>query len=594
MEFCGGHPEPGFKNLKRLQDLVSSLFKYTIVLHLLQQVSFMLRLTALLLMFMGVAFNSSSQAQVAITTPGGTDFWLYTPASYSAGTPAPMLVSLHGIGQIGSNITTLISQDTDATPAYLIAQGRWLSSRPFIVVSPQLKPDGTGLEQDWQAAYIHEVIEYVKTLRTIDINRVYLTGLSLGGQGCMIYAAAYPDKVAAMVPLCSRTNEVLNDACTFATIPTWLFHGTEDGTVNVNNSINMVNAINACNEVPFKPRLSLLRPNRHDRDFWNSIYDRSAGFEIYDWLLQFRKNVSTNKAPYVNAGIDKKFVLSANTIYLYGDYFDVDGSIASVQWTQTDGPPLTLQNTTSTQLKITNLVVGTFDFELRVTDNLGAQHFDLVRVQIFNGTPTPAVTSLNVVNGPNNSPILFENVQDGQVIYKNTMGITDINVQAFSSGGGVRFRVNEHQNSRTVTNFFPNNVMIFTPSSTIKWRIGSGDYLICATANAAANGTGTDGITKCVTISVFNQFFPIPGSDVSVLANWGSNTDGTSPPQLPPPPPPPPILPITFTESYQVFTINSTVLQNNPWTVSGTKSMIKVVSGGELTLNNTFTGIINV
>jgi predicted peptidase len=284
----------------------------------------------------------AAQSHVALTSPAGTDFWIYTPASYNSNTPAPLLVSLHGLAQIGNDINLLTipqpNQPIDATPAYLIDKGRWPASRPFIVVSPQLKPDGTGVEQDYTAAFIDEVVEHVKTLRTIDTNRIYFTGLSLGGQGSMIYAMAYPNKVAAMVTMANRTNEIIQDACNLAGKPLWMFHGTED-PVFYSNSTDMLNAIMNCSPTPaITPHLTTVHAGRHE--IWNPVYDLSAGFDIYSWLLQFNLADSSNKPPGVYAGPDKNFLFQENLFYLHGDAFDIDGSIASVQWTQLSGANL--------------------------------------------------------------------------------------------------------------------------------------------------------------------------------------------------------------------------------------------------------------
>ncbi|WKZ60972.1 MAG: alpha/beta fold hydrolase [Cyclobacteriaceae bacterium] len=366
-----------------------------------------------------------------MTSPGNTEFLIYTPPGYVEGTPSPLLINLHGQGQINPNpntgcssINCLRNQPSDATPAYLIDKGQWPTTRPFIVVSPQLKRDATPniADQDWSAPYIDEVIEYVKTIRTINPDKIYIMGLSLGGQGCMIYAAAYPEKVAGMVPMCGRsydndeeTPDIIDQACSLANIPIWFFHGTEDILLTYDNATKMAAAINECpNPGSIRPHVTLLDAMEHNA-MWNPIYNQSAGYPVYDWLLQFTKNSTVNAQPYVNVGSDKKFMVSDGTIYLFADYFDADGSVTAVSWSQTQGAALTLEQTNSQILKVSNLQAGTFQFRLTVTDNLGAVSSDDISVELLSTAGShnrvTGFTLTNAATGNTNiSPLVNEQV----------------------------------------------------------------------------------------------------------------------------------------------------------------------------------------
>lgn len=546
-------------------------------------------------------FPIAAQTHVALTSPAGTDFWIYTPASYNSNTPAPMLVSLHGLGQITPStpplppcpsINCLTSQATDATPAYLIAQGRWPASRPFIVVSPQLKADGSGIEQDWTAEVIDEVVEHVKTLRTVDTNRVYFTGLSLGGQGAMIYTMAHPDKVAAMVAMANKTNEIIDNACLLSGKPLWMLHGTDDGTVPYVNSTNMFNAILACpNSTTVTPHLTTIHASQHN--IWNSIYDVTAGYDIYSWLLQFDLSDVSNKAPYVNAGINKNFLLSESFFYLVGDAFDIDGEIISIQWTQLTGPSLTLESQNTLILKVTDLQTGTFTFRLTVTDNSGLQKSDDILISIDASAGTKiAVTGFTLLNGGTNTEI--GPLSDGQVINKNLLGISQFNVRATSNkppstpASHVRFRINDHQNIRTSSIFNHSQTLIFPATGTPEWQIFPGEYTLCGTGipgNAPLYST-PEHYTKCIRFMVFDQpikqFYAQAGQDLSLLSSWGANTDGSGDP------------PESFTGAFQVFNVQTAAQQSAPVTIGGIESFLWVRAGGELTLNNTFTGVVNV
>jgi predicted esterase len=557
----------------------------------------------------------SAQIQVTngqgiMTSPAGTEFLIYTPTGYNAGTPAPLLINLHGQGQINPNpgtgcnsINCLRNQFTDATPAYIIHQGQWPASRPFIVVSPQLKRDATPNigDQDWVASYIDEVVEYVKTQRNINTNKIYIMGLSLGGQGCMIYSAAYPNKIAAMIPICGRTDDIIQEgmACSLVNIPTWIFHGTEDITLNYSNAINMAAAVNACpNPGSIKPHVTLLDAGEHTGvSVWNPLYNLSAGYPVYDWMLKFNKNATANVLPYVNVGPDKKFLVGDATIYLFGDYFDDDGSIASVAWTQIQGTALTLQQTNTHILKITNLQPGTFQFRLTITDNLGGISTDDVTVQLFSSTPIgmKSITSLTLTNAATGNTPIGTLVND-QVIDKSIVGTNDLNVRATMLGGGgsVVFKVNSNQFTRQLDgwsnplNFYvyPNDAWYF-PNG---WKILPGDHVVCVTPYTGSNGSGTDEISRCVKFSVINpilqNYYPKAGQNLSLTASWGTGTDGNGAS--------PTFFNSNTSSNFQIFNVNKVATQGGPLAIGGNESALWVRNGGEMTVNNSFTGLINV
>ncbi|MBX2945157.1 MAG: T9SS type A sorting domain-containing protein [Cyclobacteriaceae bacterium] len=536
-----------------------------------------------------------------MTSPAGTEFLIYTPPGYNANTPAPLLINLHGQGQINPNpftscssINCLRTQFTDATPAYLIHEGQWPASRPFIVVSPQMKRDNSVplVDQDWSAAYIDEVIEYVKTQRTINANKIYLMGLSLGGQGCMIYAGAYPQKVAGIVPICGKTynqfsgdqsEEVITQACSLVNIPMWIFHGKDDSILPYTNATFMVQAINNCpNQGSIRPHVTLLDAITHNVT-WNPIYNMSADYPVYDWLLQLTKNATSNIPPVVSLGVNKRFLTTDGTIYLPAEYFDTDGSITSVQWTQTQGTPLlTLDQTNPSIVKISNLVAGTFQFTLTVTDNQGATGSDDITITLLGSADANRITGFTLVNAATHTNI--GPLVNDQVINKSSIGVNDFNVRAAlaSPGDDVVFRVNSHQSTRRVGGWNADGITVFEIFPPNGWKIFSGDHVVCATPNTA------NGITKCVKFSVTNpilqHYYPKPGANLSLLASWGNdpsgNGNGTSPG--------------SFSGNFQVFNVNKAASQTGALTISGIESTVWVRNNGEMTVNNNFTGVINI
>jgi predicted esterase len=468
---------------------------------------------ALLVSFGMITANAQ---QVAKTSPAGTKMLLYTPPSYSTGSATPpLLVFLHGGGEIGDDLTLLTTKTSHQFPPKLISINQWNANLPFIVVSPQLKRDpsiSNPNDQEWRAAYIDEVVEYVRRSYRVDASRIYLTGISSGGAGCWAYAAAYPNNVAAANPISGKSDK--SKACLLKNIPVWAFHGENDALVPNKFSIDMVNAIKACNGA-FKPRLNLLFAKSHEG--WSEIYNGLSGYNIYSWFLKFKKGNTTNIPPYVHAGIDNKIVLRTGYHSIAGDFFDWNGSISTIRWSQTAGTALSLGGTNSAFLRLGNLKTGVFEFQLSVTDNTGAVSTDRVRLEIVSSSSPPAVTALTLVNGRTNTDI--GPMTEGMVIDKTSLATNEFNVRATVSSGvySVRFRVNSDQATRTV-NAAP--YLIKKQTSAPEWVPTNGTCVICATPYTQSGGKGTPGTSLCYRVAFTQQASGTSVSSSALVVNF--------------------------------------------------------------------------
>jgi len=213
------------------------------------------------------------------------------PALYDSTTKKyPLLIFIHGIGELGNGISDLWMAGNIGTPG-LIKQGKFppnFSTKgnnfSFIVVSPQFKT--------WPSSDdVNAMIDYAISKYRIDISRIYVSGLSMGGGATWEFAAAYNNRIAAIAPICgaSGLNDQKAQKIAQGGIAVWAFHNQDDGTVSVNNSINNVNKINA-----FSPavaaRITLWPSGGHDA--WTKATDpdyRENGLNMYEWMLQFSK-----------------------------------------------------------------------------------------------------------------------------------------------------------------------------------------------------------------------------------------------------------------------------------------------------------------
>jgi len=145
--------------------------------------------------------------------------------------PYPLLVFLHGSGERGDSYTTpgALFSVMGNGPPMLIAGHRWQSPHPMIVVSPQCHTSS------WQADDLRLFLEWMADRYPIDRQRIYLTGLSMGGYGTWSYLGTYgattddPLPIAAAAPVCGGGDPGL--AAGAVTTPVWAFHGTSDAVV---------------------------------------------------------------------------------------------------------------------------------------------------------------------------------------------------------------------------------------------------------------------------------------------------------------------------------------------------------------------------
>src|SRR5690242_13449259 len=110
--------------------------------------------------------------------------------------------------------------------------------------------------------------------------------------------------------------------------------------------------------------------------------------------MQVKVNEAANIAPTANAGNDKSITLPTNSLALSGSGADTDGSISSYSWAKISGPSnFSLNNSSSAFATATNLIQGTYEFELTVTDNKGAVGKDVVKVTVNKAANLPPLAS---------------------------------------------------------------------------------------------------------------------------------------------------------------------------------------------------------
>jgi DNA gyrase inhibitor GyrI/predicted esterase len=183
----------------------------------------------------------------------------------------PLLVMLHGAGERSNNPEKL--RDHLFWNELLIKTKK---EYPCIVTIPQCP-----FNEWWEPARVKDLIDQILAKYPIDPDRVYLSGLSMGGFGTWTTAGEYPELFAAIAPICGGGD--VSDAANLKSIPIWAFHGDIDPVVSMNSSREMVDAVAALGGAP---RLTIYPGTAHNA--WGPTL---ADPRYYQWLLQQnRKN----------------------------------------------------------------------------------------------------------------------------------------------------------------------------------------------------------------------------------------------------------------------------------------------------------------
>jgi predicted peptidase len=183
------------------------------------------------------------------------------------GASKPLLLFLHGKGERGTDLRKVRAHG----PPQLFPR---FGLDRFIVLSPQC-PD----EEKWNAEKLDTFLSAFCEAHPVDPRRVYLTGLSLGGEGAFHLLLRWRTRFAAAVLICGRVSPKATEGLTGPLPPTWLIHSARDEVVPVTASDVVHEA--------FKSIGAPVRYTRYDSvghvRTWQDAYN---GTHLYDWLLE--------------------------------------------------------------------------------------------------------------------------------------------------------------------------------------------------------------------------------------------------------------------------------------------------------------------
>lgn len=218
--------------------------------------------------------HNQSPQRLESTVDVQLDYLLYLPENYDDQESWPLLLFLHGAGERGDDLELVKKHG----PPKLIEAGE---DFPFIVVSPQCRKNVW-----WEPIELTALLDQIVSKYQVDKDRIYVTGLSMGGFGTWRLAAFTPDRFAAIAPICGGGESYWTRR--FPHLPTWVFHGAKDKSVPLERSQQMVDALK---KQGGEPKFTIYREAGHDS--WTETYNNP---EFYQWLLAQQRTQPDDEA----------------------------------------------------------------------------------------------------------------------------------------------------------------------------------------------------------------------------------------------------------------------------------------------------------
>lgn len=215
------------------------------------------------------------------------------PANYDSTKSYPLVLFLHGAGERGNDNYSQLKWGVSH-----LAEPKMREKYPSFIVAPQVPKgeywstlksirDTSSYSQpmaEHPSIPMKLTIELLEKLQEnfpIDSNRLYVTGISMGGFGTFDLIQRHPNKFAAAVPICGGGD--LTRAFMLTDIPLWVFHGTKDNVVAPQFSRSMVEAIRIAGGSPGYTEY----PDEGHIGAWVQAYRNP---HLYEWLFSKKLN----------------------------------------------------------------------------------------------------------------------------------------------------------------------------------------------------------------------------------------------------------------------------------------------------------------
>lgn len=289
-------------------------------------------------------------------------FRYFVPPGYDSAQAYPVILFLHGAGERGSDNEAQLNNN--ANGALQLIGNSQLALQPVLMIAPQCPTNGW-----WSGATLTTAIGLVDQIAAsyhIDPDRVYVTGLSMGGMGTWSAITSQPTRFAAAVPMSG--NGDTNAAASVSALPVWFFHAADDGTVDVSGSDALVAALRNAGASTIYTRY-----DTGGHAIWSAAYAHPL---LFPWLVSQQRGMPSTITPPIlritqpTAG--SAWSTDQATLDLAGVADNDGNAIDGVAWDMVGGGNGGASGTTSWSVSAIALSEGTH--MLHVTATTPSEH----------------------------------------------------------------------------------------------------------------------------------------------------------------------------------------------------------------------------
>lgn len=266
-------------------------------------------------------YGTSNQGPVTLP------FRYFVPPGYDPQQAYPLIIFLHGAGERGSDNEAQLNNN--ANGAMHLLDDANLAMQPVFMVAPQCWGWWSG--DQLEAAL--RLTDQMAATWNIDRDRVYLTGLSMGGMGAWAGAIAHPDEFAAVIAMSGNGPTDATSIAKVRDLPFWFFHAANDDTVSVSGSDHIVAALRAAGADTIYTRYA-----GGGHAIWPVAY---ADQRLFTWMVAQHRGAAADLAPPVLRVMQPTaapaWATSTASVALSGDADLGAAGIDSVAWSVVDG-----------------------------------------------------------------------------------------------------------------------------------------------------------------------------------------------------------------------------------------------------------------
>lgn len=221
----------------------------------------------------------STGVQLYTSQKANLNYAMYIPGEYGVipDKKWPLILYLHGLDKANSSVKLLKSDP----PLNSLANQDYF---PFIVVAPKASGEYEIWATNEMIDSVVTLVDEIQDILSVDPNRIYLTGVSAGGNGTWEIGLHDPDRFAALAPIMGYYGwpfSVPENICDLVDVPVWAFHGDKDETIPLEAEQNIIDALEECGG---DTQLTVFPNAGHDLNLEN-IYSS----DLYAWLLEHEK-----------------------------------------------------------------------------------------------------------------------------------------------------------------------------------------------------------------------------------------------------------------------------------------------------------------